>query len=787
MTNSGKDQIRKLSAILFADIVGYTALMQSDEARALSSLNKFKAELEVQVPAHQGEILQFYGDGCLAVFDSSVDAVGCAKKIQGTFQTDPKVPVRIGLHVGDVVFREGNVFGDAVNVASRIESMAVAGSVLFSNNIRQQIKNQTEFEISPLGSFEFKNVEEPMGVYALSNEGLVVPRAEEIQGKINMPAPAQKKNQWLQPVLIAVLSFLLIAFAFGLWKSNAPPPGSTAVESPISEENRQKRLAVMNFENLTSDPSRDVFGQMISDWVTKGLMETGEANIINAANIRKEIAQASLGQAANPKFAEATGVDVLLQGRYYIVEGQMIIAADITEVKTGELLHSLQLKKAPEANMELLDDLTQEVINYWAVKEKKRFLQNPPKYEAYQEWMEAERLYTSEPEQSAVHLQKAFELDTTFFAPLLSLASLQARYGRTKEIGEIMAFLERHQDAFSRWEKLKFASQKASGRRDYLEAAKLNEQLAEMDPSDDKSNYSAAYFYNNANYPRKALELLQKQDPRYNSEGAYAISWRSSQEAYAQLRLADYTSIIKLAEDYPSPKMFTPLAVFHLKALVRLDSVQALARTFQHYKENGVYGPTGQPDLPDHILVVLCNELMIIDNQELLKQYAEELKEWLEQNKVVNFPHHLPDVFNNRPMRQSEAKGFAYYYLQDYQQALDAWTQEEIPETNWPDRIERSSRVGVCHALLGEAEKAQAQLDEINNAFNEHPWFEANRDYYSSRIHAALGQQDEAVAAVRSALKKGFIFFRPAVLDRDPFLNALSDYAPFVELLAPKS
>ena len=163
-------QQRKLAAILFADIVGYTALMQSNEQHALSHLQKFKAELEQLVPTNKGEIIQFYGDGCLATFHSSLDAVACAKKLQTQFQSQPIVPVRIGVHSGDVVFKEGNVFGDAVNITSRIEAMGVPGAVLLSNRVRNHIKNKPGFQLTELGAFQFKNVADPMSIFALQGE-----------------------------------------------------------------------------------------------------------------------------------------------------------------------------------------------------------------------------------------------------------------------------------------------------------------------------------------------------------------------------------------------------------------------------------------------------------------------------------------------------------------------------------------------------------------------------------------------------------------------------------------
>ena len=136
---------RKLAAIFFADIVNYTATMQQDEARARQQLDKFHFTLQTHVEDHNGQVINNYGDGCLCTFDSAVDAVACAKEVQLEFQNEPTVPVRIGLHSGDVFFKKDNVYGDAVNIASRIESMGIGGSVLLSSTVKNQIKNQSQF------------------------------------------------------------------------------------------------------------------------------------------------------------------------------------------------------------------------------------------------------------------------------------------------------------------------------------------------------------------------------------------------------------------------------------------------------------------------------------------------------------------------------------------------------------------------------------------------------------------------------------------------------------------
>lgn len=144
-------QHRKLQAILFADIVGYTALMQENEVLAKTQLDKFRQVITQQVATNNGQIVNFYGDGCLAIFNAPLDAAQCAEKIQRAFQESPIVPVRVGLHSGAVVVESDNVYGDAVNLTSRIESMGIPGSVLLSERIQKDLKNQPSIQTQALG------------------------------------------------------------------------------------------------------------------------------------------------------------------------------------------------------------------------------------------------------------------------------------------------------------------------------------------------------------------------------------------------------------------------------------------------------------------------------------------------------------------------------------------------------------------------------------------------------------------------------------------------------------
>jgi adenylate cyclase len=172
---------RLLAAIMFTDMVGYTALMQEDEQKAKKNRDRHRKILQEAITMHQGKTLQFYGDGTLSIFNSSIEAVDCAIHIQQELQRDPIIPLRIGIHSGDIVYDDEGIYGDCVNVASRIEGLAVAGSVLVSGKIFDDIKNHHAFSAVSLGAIDLKNVKKPIEIYAISNKGLVIPTDAEIK------------------------------------------------------------------------------------------------------------------------------------------------------------------------------------------------------------------------------------------------------------------------------------------------------------------------------------------------------------------------------------------------------------------------------------------------------------------------------------------------------------------------------------------------------------------------------------------------------------------------------
>ncbi len=247
---------RKLAAVLFADIVGYTALMQSNEGMAMAHLEKFKQALELEVPNNNGKIIQFYGDGCLCTFNHSVDALTCAQELQTIFQATPKVPVRIGLNAGDIILKEGNVFGHTVNVASRVESMGIPGAVLLSSHVATQIKNQSQFKLASLGKFEFKNVDKSLEVFALANEGFPVPKRKNIKGKLK--AQKTSKANWLIPALLSGI----IAIGSFFWLNN---------QNAVSAVSATPSIAILPFKDMSINKDQEYFGDGIAEEILNSL------------------------------------------------------------------------------------------------------------------------------------------------------------------------------------------------------------------------------------------------------------------------------------------------------------------------------------------------------------------------------------------------------------------------------------------------------------------------------------------------------------------------------------
>jgi len=187
---------------------------------------------------HEGDIVQYYGDGCLLSFDSAFAGLRASSALQLQC-IQHKIPVRVGIHLGDVVYKNNSAFGDGVNIASRIESLGIPGAVLVSKIIRDQVKNKAEFSLTSVGYYHFKNIAEPMEVFAVSNPGFTVPRPEQMQGKLEgppapQPSPADQ-HEWERFQMLEILDALQEQKCVLILGNYAFSKPATAADSPEQE------------------------------------------------------------------------------------------------------------------------------------------------------------------------------------------------------------------------------------------------------------------------------------------------------------------------------------------------------------------------------------------------------------------------------------------------------------------------------------------------------------------------------------------------------------------------
>ena len=198
-TNSQSSSAHKLAAIMFTDIVGYTRLMGQDEDKALKALENNRALHKDLLILYQGQLLKEMGDGMLCSFDSASQAVKCAIELIRKSKEYKDLKLSIGIHIGEVVFATHDVFGDGVNIASRIEAMAIADSVLISARIYEEIKNKHNIRVKRIGTFQLKNDVKLREIYAVANSGLKVPSEKDLSRITDDQSIQKQKALEIQP------------------------------------------------------------------------------------------------------------------------------------------------------------------------------------------------------------------------------------------------------------------------------------------------------------------------------------------------------------------------------------------------------------------------------------------------------------------------------------------------------------------------------------------------------------------------------------------------------------
>jgi len=406
-------QYRQLAAIMFTDIVGYTALMGKDEQKAFAFLTKNREIQKPIIEQYNGRWIKELGDGVMASFNTASDAVNAAIKIQQACNAAKNFELKIGIHMGEVVFENDDVYGDGVNIASRIETLGVGSSILFSKTIRDQVKNNAEFQISSLGSFDFKNVGETVEVFALSNPGFVVPKRNAMQGKLKKT----KANNTKRIVIITAAAIVLIAAIF-LTRNFLFNKNLSA--SPRS-------LAILPFENLQKDSSLLYLADGMPENLINRLSSFPDVKVF-ARSATFKLPDTSKSISSLRRLLNA---DVVLTGQLQQNKGVYYLSCQLVDAANQNQIWGAKYEMTNNDISVIEDSIVASLMNplrIVLVDKSKGIQQNKSvNPQAYAEFLKGRFLsYGSTPEESEkalAHFREAIRIDPKYAAAYAAIAN----------------------------------------------------------------------------------------------------------------------------------------------------------------------------------------------------------------------------------------------------------------------------------------------------------------------------------------------------------------------------
>jgi class 3 adenylate cyclase/TolB-like protein len=309
---------RQLSAIIFTDIVSYSEMMQHDETGTIHKIEEYRRLLETTVLNFGGQIIQFYGDGCLILMASAYHAVLCGIKIQ-ELCVNAQIPLRIGIHLGELTVKDGMIYGDGLNIAARLEAMGWNRSILISRTLYEQIHNHPDISVTRLGEFYLKNLKFPLVVYSVSVNGNRIPKQKLISRNIRpirryLPSVTRRKDQSLLLILMIIL--LLIDIFINLYLG-----GKSGGLSQTS-------IAVVPFLNLTRDSSQQNLCEDITQDVQFRLAEIKDLQIIPGTAISEE----SKKKKSLWEIGEEMNISLLLSGNVRKSGNRFFVFAELIDV-----------------------------------------------------------------------------------------------------------------------------------------------------------------------------------------------------------------------------------------------------------------------------------------------------------------------------------------------------------------------------------------------------------------------------------------------------------------------
>jgi adenylate cyclase len=545
-----RGETRRLAAIMFTDIVGFSRQMGADEARMLRLLDVHNQIIRYAVEEHRGTVIKTVGDAFLVDFPSVVNAVQCAQHIQTQFHahnTDKDSPeqihVRIGIHSGDIVQRDGDVFGDGVNIASRLQGLAEPDAICISDIVYRDVAKKLDLgTVVSLGRPKLKGITEPFPVYALLRDP-----SQGIRQTLHIQSVKLKHKKRVWQVVAVLVTVGVISTATLVIKTHYFPStpqsllsgNAPTLAAPLPLPGKPS-LIVLPFDNMSKDPDQDYFSNGITEVLTADL-----SRLSNLFVIARNTAFTYKGKAANVKeVGKELGVRYVLEGSVQRVGEQVRIVAQLVDTTTDAHVWSERYDRPFTDLFALQDEIVQKIVTTLKLQlslQEQGFIvrkttENLEAYDCLLRGVEQFFRRTQETNAQARQMfEKALALDPQY-------AEAYAWLGATYDLEWAVRWsvdpqtLERawalaHQ-ALALDDSLPLAhsllGQVYAKQRQYDQAIVEGERAIVLDPNNADSYQFQAEVLNMAGRPHEALPMIEQAmrlNPRYPPGYSFRLGW----------------------------------------------------------------------------------------------------------------------------------------------------------------------------------------------------------------------------------------------------------------------
>ena len=450
MTENSTQSKRQLAAIMFTDMVGYSQQMQKDEGNALKLLEKQWEIVEPILQEFGGKRIKTIGDAFYTQFHSVLKALKCALEVQrilssynATRHFEEHVTLRIGIHLGDIEIKDGDAYGDGVNIAARIEPLAEPGGIAITEDVHRQVVNKIEYSFKPLGKPELKNIHQRFEVYQVilpwqdrrkkQDPNFTVDKDRRRQSQMHSKTLKNKngpKQSTSRPVIYGVMIAMVIMATVFLYKNN------------MSSLNRElgRSIAVLPFENMTEQPGSDYFSDGITEDIISALSEINGLRVI----ARTSILQYKGTNKTVVEIAKEVNVNTILEGSVRRIDNNVRVVAQLIDIETDDHLWANTYDRKLDDIFEVQSDIALNIANALEAELSTELTaeltssstQNSQAYENYLKGKEQYYTYTEEGFRKAVkYYNSALELDPNYALAYAELAGAYAQlYNTTKEV-----------------------------------------------------------------------------------------------------------------------------------------------------------------------------------------------------------------------------------------------------------------------------------------------------------------------------------------------------------------